>query len=359
MTGPTPLLATQDLAVGYRQGHRSARVVLQELCLELRSGELVCLLGANGIGKTTLLRTLAGMSTPLAGEIHLRGRSLTSYTPHELARMRSVVLTERIGGAMLKARALVALGRHPYTDWRGQLRPQDQAAVAEAIRLVGAEELAPRYFNQLSDGERQKLLIARALAQEPTLLLLDEPTAFLDLPRRVEIMLLLRRLTRKTGCAILLATHDLDAALRVADSFWLIGQDGKISVDIPENIVLNGQLENAFLDTDLRFNYQSGAFEHPLGIEPSIFVRGKGRIYEWTCRALRRLGYTIETIEEDPHIPIVTIDETTETPTWRWEYLGNTSEYYKLSTFLDEATEKYRAASPCKSEDWQDKILLS
>ena len=359
MTRPKPLLTARDLAVGYRHSRRSTSVILQKLRLEVRSGELVCLLGANGSGKTTLLRTLAGMSAPLAGEIRLLGRALSSYSPRELARIRSVVLTERVGGAMLKARALVTLGRHPYTDWRGQLRPQDQAAVTEALCLVGAEDLAPRYFDQLSDGERQKLLIARALAQEPCFLLLDEPTAFLDLPRRVEIMLLLRSLTRKTDCAILLATHDLDAALRVADRFWLIGADGKISADIPENIVLNGHLEDAFLNTNLRFNYQSGAFEQPAGISPSIFVKGKGKVYEWSCRALRRLGYTIETIEEDPNIPTVTIDEITETPTWHLEYLGESSKYHRLSIFLNDLTEKYRVAPPNGNRDWQEKISLS
>lgn len=341
MTERTTLLTTIGLAIGYPNGRLSPYVVLRDLSLNIREGEIVCLLGANGSGKTTLLRTLAGICAPITGEILIKGRPLSSYPIRELAKFRGIVLTEKVSGALLTGRELVSLGRHPYTDWRGQLKHHDHEIVTRAMKLVGVQEFESCYFGHLSDGEKQKLLIARALAQEPRFLLLDEPTAFLDLPRRVEIMLLLKELTRKTGCAVLLATHDLDSALRVADRFWLIGTDGKLSSDIPENIVLNGDLENAFSETSLHFNYHSGSFEKQAETSPSIFVKGDGKAYEWTCRALRRLGYSIENHVVDNKLPIVTVLQNSKTITWHWEFLGKKSESGELSSFLDEFSDIY------------------
>ena len=172
------------------------------------------------------MRTLAGLQKPLAGEVFLEDRDLHGLTESERARLLGLVLTERVDVGNLSAYALVALGRYPYTGWDGSLSPADEEVVRWAIDAVGARDLAARSVGELSDGERQKVMIARALAQEPAVLLLDEPTAFLDLPRRVEIVQLLRRLVGDSDRAVLLSTHDLDLALRCADRLWLLPLDG-------------------------------------------------------------------------------------------------------------------------------------
>ncbi|MEP7291461.1 MAG: ABC transporter ATP-binding protein, partial [Chloroflexota bacterium] len=176
---PQPILQTDDLAIGY--GGRAPQIVAEGLDLTLRPGELVCLIGANGAGKSTLIRTLAGMQAPLSGGVRLMGNDVHKLPANQLAQRLSVVLTERINPGLLTARTLVALGRHPYTDWAGRLTARDEAIVREAIAAVGATALAERQIGELSDGERQKIMIARALAQQPALMILDEPTAFLDL----------------------------------------------------------------------------------------------------------------------------------------------------------------------------------
>ncbi len=216
------ILDLHDLCVGYPGPHRTRTVVSSGINLSLRCGELVCLLGPNGAGKSTLLRTIAGMQPPLQGKVLLGGRDIHSLPKLELARMLSVVLTERILVGMLTSYEVVALGRSPHTGWSGALRDEDHAIVEESIRSVEAGHLANRYVNELSDGERQKIMLARALAQEPGVMILDEITAFLDLPRRIEIMRILRDLAHKRDGGIVVSTHDLDLALATADPVWLL-----------------------------------------------------------------------------------------------------------------------------------------
>jgi iron complex transport system ATP-binding protein len=219
---PNSLLDLHDLSVAYHGPRRMRNVVSSGLNLSLRSGELVCLLGPNGAGKTTLLRTIAGMQPPLQGKVLLGQRNIHSLPKLELARTLSVVLTERITVGTLTAYEVVALGRSPYTRWSGTLRDEDHAIVEESIRAVEAAHLANRYVNELSDGERQKVMLARALAQQPRVMILDEITAFLDLPRRIEIMRILLDLAHQRDRAILVSTHDLELALATADRVWLL-----------------------------------------------------------------------------------------------------------------------------------------
>ncbi|MEZ4595168.1 MAG: ABC transporter ATP-binding protein, partial [Chloroflexota bacterium] len=174
-----PILYTESLTIGYPNRKQPPVVVAENIQVGLQPGELVCLLGPNGAGKSTLMRTLAGMQAPLHGRIHLNNQNLASLPARELARYLSVVLTEPINAGMLTGWDLVALGRHPYTNWSGKLTVVDETAVHQAIAAVGATALAQRHVHTLSDGERQKIMIARALAQEPKVMLLDEPTAFL------------------------------------------------------------------------------------------------------------------------------------------------------------------------------------
>jgi len=288
------IVAIQDLTIGYKHSRGPDYVVARHLRLSLTAGELVCLIGPNGVGKSTLLRTLAGMQSPLAGCVLLDGHDIRNFKPRELARRLSIVLTEQVNVGILSAYALVALGRIPYTDWMGKLTTRDEEVIRSAIHAVGAEELSARNVSDLSDGERQKIMIARALAQEPTLMILDEPTAYLDLPRRVEVMRILRRLARNSGSAVLLSTHDLDLALRSADSIWLMRTGGIVEVGAPEDLVLTGAFEATFGSEGVQFDRETGSFKLHIDQEGRVRVRGAGIATLWTKRALEREGFCVE-----------------------------------------------------------------
>ena len=300
---PDPILVTEHLTLGYSQSRRPARIVTEDVNATLLPGELVCLLGPNGAGKSTLLRTLAGMQSPLGGSVRLMGEDVFRLDARELARRMSIVLTERVSAGSLSAYALVALGRHPYTDWTGRLRDEDEQIVRWAIDAVQARPLAGRSVAELSDGERQKIMIARALAQQPALMLLDEPTAFLDLPHRVEVMHILRQLAHEGGQAILLSTHDLDLALRHADRIWLLPPGGPLQVGAPEDLVLSGAFARTFTTSGLTFDLDSGSFSVVDGGARRIGLHGSGPQTTWTRRALEREGYHVTADAPDGRPP--------------------------------------------------------
>ena len=287
------ILKTHNLTIGYKTSQKTIRNVASNISTSLQTGELVCLLGPNGAGKSTLLRTLAGMQPPIAGEVKLLEDDIYKLPPQELAKRLSLVLTEKIDVGMLSAYALVSMGRYPYTDWWGKLSSEDENIINWAIKSVGAVNLAQRNVSELSDGERQKIMIARALAQSPMVMLLDEPTAFLDLPRRVEIMQLLRQLARDTNQAILLSTHDLDLALRLADKIWLLGINGILHVGAPEDLILSGAFADTFRSEGVEFNIFSGEFNLNIPYKGEVKLIGEGVAAIWTIRALERVGFTV------------------------------------------------------------------
>lgn len=289
---PGAVLVTEGLTIGYAQPRGVPVVIAEGMTVALQQGELVCLLGPNGAGKSTLIRTLAGMQRPLAGHVLLQGTSVHDMRPKALARRLSVVLTERVDMGALAVDDLVGLGRYAYTDWNGRLTQVDEQIVRWAMETVGAAQLAKRKVGELSDGERQKVMIARALAQEPAVMILDEPTAFLDLPRRVDIMGTLRRLARQTGQAILLSTHDLDLALRSADTIWLLAKGGALQTGAPEDLVLNGAFQAAFEMDGVEFDPYSGSFRLHNRWSGEIALRGNGVHALWTARALERAGFS-------------------------------------------------------------------
>ncbi len=318
------LLETRELAVGYAAPRRSPRVVAAEINLTLGGGELVCLMGPNGAGKSTLMRTIAGMQKPLSGHVMLAGDDIARLTPRQLATHLSVVLTERPNVGLMNGYALVALGRYPYTDWTGRLSRYDEAVIRWAVDAVGARDLAERPVMELSDGQRQKLMIARALAQESELILLDEPTAFLDLPRRAEMMALLRHLAAETQRAILLATHDLDLALRSADTLWLMS-GGRVRAGAPEDLVISGAFEDAFCGEGVTFNRATGAFSVEQERGRAVIVRGDGIPHTWTRRALQRAGFMLEAAEKlngCVAIPQITLSGDEASPVWHLHYNG-------------------------------------
>jgi iron complex transport system ATP-binding protein len=298
MSGTFPLLETRNLTIGY-QSKKSARVIAENLNLQLWSGQLVCLLGSNGAGKSTLMRTLAGLQPVLNGEVIIDQHLLSTLKAWDLAQKLSLVLTERIEAGNLTAQEVIALGRTPYTGWLGKLSESDHEKIHQAILSADVMSLLNQRMHQLSDGERQKVMLARALAQDTELILLDEPTAHLDLPNRVEMMRLLHTLARQTNKAILLSTHELDLALQAADNLWLMQPDGKLVTGLPEDLVLNGAFESAFAKTGFFFDNTTGTFtiHHDPG-STNIGLAGDTKMVFWTRRALQREGFRISHHED-------------------------------------------------------------
>ena len=262
ITEDKTVLSCKNLTVGYRQ-----KVVLKELNLTFGAGHFISLLGPNGAGKTTLLRTLSRHRSPLGGEIHLMGMPLQTITAMTLAKTMAVVLTDKVSPPLLTVFEFVALGRYPHTDFLGRLAPQDQEVVTDALKAVHAQELARRSFSDLSDGERQKALVARALAQQPKLLLLDEPTNHLDLKHRVEVMTILRNLCRSQGITVVASLHDVDVAAKVSDRVALIKGGRVVDWGPPETVLTGRSVSNLY-------DFDGADFDRHLG---GIEMRGDGR----------------------------------------------------------------------------------
>ena len=286
---PEAALTSRDLHIGYP----GRPPILGPLNLALHPGRLTCLLGPNGSGKTTLMRTLAGMLAVRGGEVLLDGADLRRLPPRKRAQRLAVVLTDRVTVGMLDVWTLVSLGRQPHTDWRGKLSASDSRTVDEAIEAARASDLVGRNVAELSDGERQRVMLARALAQEPRLLILDEITAFLDLPRRLHVMQLLRDIARGRGISVLVSTHDLDLALRLADEVWLASSLGDLFQGPPEELVLRGDFGRVFESEALHFDAAEGTFRIDHSPWASAAVQGDDLTAKWTRRALERLGYRV------------------------------------------------------------------
>jgi len=331
MSKSKPALHTHELTIGYQSSRKSDVVIAKNLNLTVKRGELVGLLGPNGAGKSTLLRTLAGMQKPLTGQVLLAGEDAHHIKSRDLARHMSVVLTDRPNIGLMNGYALVALGRHPYTDWTGRLSQYDEAVIRWAVDAVHASDIADKPVMELSDGQRQKLMIARALAQESDVILLDEPTAYLDLPRRVETMHLLKHLAHETNRAILLSTHDLDLALRSTDTLWLMA-GGQIRSGTPEDLILSDAFEETFRSEGITFDKRTGTFGANTADRTSIYVQGNGIPYIWTCRALERNHFAIA---DTPTARYIKIDQQGEETIW---YLGTDNQYtlhHSIQQLLD------------------------
>jgi len=280
------LLSSKNLSVGYADG-TSHHTLFELLDLNLRQGELVCFMGSNGIGKSTLIRTLAGLQPSLNGEVYISSSDPNKSTSLKL----SVVLTDKVSAMNMTVHELIVFGRYPYLDWNIRLHAEDLQLIERAIKLTNIQHLISRKLYELSDGQLQMAMIARALAQHTPIILLDEPTAHLDLNNRVEIMNLLRNIARNEGKAILVSTHELDLALQTADLIWLAGHDKKIMTGIPEDLVLNGSFDEVFKFKG--FDLKTGRVFHENFRKISVSLNGNGYEYLWTKNALERTGYII------------------------------------------------------------------
>ena len=247
------ILTARDLAVGYRNGSQTV-MLLSGLNLNLERGKLVALLGQNGAGKSTLLRALTCDERPLAGSIEVNGRDLLEMSQKDRSRIIGLVSTERIQAGALTVTELVGLGRQPHTGFLGRLDDEDRTIIQQAMADAGIINKANDYMASLSDGERQKAMIARALAQQTPIIILDEPTAFLDVASRIETMRLLQTLAHDRGKAVLLSSHDISQSLMLADELWLITTERQVLTGTTKELLADGAMDRLFNNREIHFN---------------------------------------------------------------------------------------------------------
>lgn len=252
------ILKTEDLSIGYSSG-TSKTIVASNINIELKRGQLVGLIGANGIGKSTLLRTLTKVQSPIEGEIYLNETELKRIAPIDLAKVLSLVLTEPVASKNLSVYELVGLGRQPYTNWIGNLSKEDIDITNRAISQINIEHLRNKKCFELSDGQLQNVMIARALAQDTDLIILDEPTTHLDMYHKAYILKLLQKLAKETGKTILFSSHEIDLAIQLCDSL-IVMTDGKVVSDEPCNLISNGVFETLFPKDLIAFDEKTGSF---------------------------------------------------------------------------------------------------
>jgi len=259
MRSRQPILETSNLSIGYRSG-KMETVVASGLDLSVGPSQVICLLGQNGIGKSTLLRTLSRMQPALQGEVLFEGSSIYDISRNELARKIGLVLTERIPDTNLTVYEMVALGRQPYTNWIGKMGAGDHARVTEALRDSQLEDLSEKRCDELSDGQLQRAMICRAIAQDTPLILLDEPTAHLDIQHKIETFQLLRELAGKLDRSVLISTHEVQLATQMADVLWLMNPKG-IVTGPPDELIEAGRINELFDGNSIHFDKESRQFK--------------------------------------------------------------------------------------------------
>lgn len=252
------ILSTSNLTIGY-QSKKENIVIAENLNLNLQFGKLIALIGANGIGKSTLLRTLCGIQKPLSGSVLLNDKDILKYEPLSLAQNLSLVLTDKLPPSNLTVFELVALGRQPYTNWLGKLSDIDLEKVNQAIELTQIQHLSNKKHHEISDGQLQKVLVARALAQDTPLIILDEPTTHLDLLHKVSIFKLLKKLSETTNKCILFSTHDIDLAIQLSDEM-IVMTENEVVKDQPCNLISKGVFNSLFKDEQIVFDGEKGKF---------------------------------------------------------------------------------------------------
>jgi iron complex transport system ATP-binding protein len=285
--------------------------LFETLNLTARLGEFICFMGRNGIGKSTLIRTLAGLHPSTSGTINFSGQAEHS------SKQVSVVLTDRVSAQNMTVYELLCFGRYPYLDWSIRLKEDDKRIIDSAVAAVKIQSLTGRKLYELSDGQLQMVMIARALAQDTPLMLLDEPTAHLDLNNRLEIMKLLRHLAHQTGKAIIASSHDLDLALQTADFIWLAGREKNIVTGIPEDLVLQGVFDDIFRFKG--FDLKTGKVQHEISRGKRIRLEGHDHALLWTKNALERNGYEIS----DQGEWLISVAQTSNV--YRWHFNNDQS----------------------------------
>lgn len=258
MESKNPILTTSNLCVGY-SSKKEIKTIASNINLTLKKGELIALIGANGIGKSTLLRTLIGIQPPLSGAVILNGKNILDYDSISFAQNLSIVLTEKLPPSILTVFEIIALGRQPYTNWLGNLSDNDISKINEAMELTQITSLANKKHYEISDGQLQNVLVARALAQDTPLIILDEPTTHLDLLHKVSLFKLLKKLAKDTNKCILFSTHDIDMAIQISDEMIIMTENNVVQ-DQPCNFISKGNFDTLFKDEHIAFDSEKGKF---------------------------------------------------------------------------------------------------
>ena len=318
------IISLDNATIGYKLKTRGEAIVKSGISVYALKGELVAVIGENGVGKSTLLKTVAGFQPEVGGDIRLCEKPVSTYREKELALLMSFVSTEIIRVSNLSVFDLVSLGRYPYTNWFGKLLDEDRDLVEEAIASVGLKGYEHRMVNQLSDGERQKVMIARTLAQNTQVIVLDEPTAFLDLSNKYEIVHILHRLASEKGKTILFSTHDLTTAIAESDRLWLMLHDS-VEQGAPEDLILNGSFDTIFKSNHLYFDQEKGDFRIRKQTRRKAAVHGHGLAYDWTIKALIRNNFEVVNSTEIPNIQI-----SVNFPEWTVSHLSIVTKFNSL-----------------------------
>jgi len=320
------IIELNSATIGYKAKAHSVNVVKAGISVYALKGELVALIGGNGVGKSTLLRTIAGFQPSMGGDVLIRGKQVNTYREKELALIMSFVSTEIIRVPNLSVFDLVSLGRYPHTNWFGKLLDEDRYIVEEAIKSVGLKGYENRMVNYISDGERQKAMIARTLAQNTEVIVLDEPTAFLDLSNKYEIVHILHELASEKGKTILFSTHDLTTAIAESDRMWLMLNDS-VEQGSPEDLILNGDFASLFQSEHLFFDQEKGDFRIRKLTRRKAIVNGKGITVDWTVKALERNGFEVVDFESAGEVFVI-IDVTY--PEWTVMHQAQTAKFDSL-----------------------------
>jgi len=290
MANNSIILTASNLNLGYRKG-KQVNTIAENLDFGLEKGKLTCLMGPNGVGKSTLIKTIMGQVPPLQGQILLDGKPIQQYGLREISKKIAVVLTDKIRMGTLSVRQLVELGRIPHTSWLGKLAPEDQNKVDNAIKSTNIQYLADRPLTELSDGQLQKAMIARALSQDGEILLMDEPTAHLDLTNRLEIMRLLHAIARNENKAILITTHDLEIAIDTADEFWLMPCGSPLITGLPEDMIIGRKLDILLPSPHLYFDKDLGKIKSKSDVL-KIYIDSPVSMKKWLEQALIKNNIT-------------------------------------------------------------------
>ncbi len=315
------ILTFRNLEIGFTSG-KVRHVLLPPINGSAAKGELIAVIGKNGIGKSTLLRTFAGLQNLINGKLTLDGKNIVDFSRLQLSAKIGYISTEIIKVSNMKVYDLVSLGRFPHTNWLGRIDAGDHNKIVEAISKTGMTELSNRSVTELSDGERQRAMIAMVLAQDAGIMIMDEPTAFLDISSKYEIIHLMNELTRNRDKTIIFSTHDLATAVSQADKIWLLKEQG-LTEGAPEDLMLEGSFETLFDSNKVEFNSNDGSFTIRNEEKGRIIIRGDGRKKYWTEKALIRAGYGI--VDSEPAVEVEV--PSSSNSTWKCRANGLSAEF--------------------------------
>ena len=326
------ILLLKSLRTGFSSGG-SEIIITNGINVSVREGELVAIIGKNGSGKSTLLRTIAGLQAPLSGKIFHKGKELQDHSRMDLARKVSYISTEQVRVSNMNVYDLVSIGRYPYTNWAGKIDSENHDIILEAIERSGMTHMITRMVGELSDGERQRAMIARVIAQNTELMVMDEPTAFLDIGSKFEILHLLHGLTRYNGRSVVFSTHDLHLAMDHADKIWLL-KDSGIVEGAPEDMMLQGEFEHIFDSAAVKYNAEHGTFIFSGSPKKYVYLAGEGVMRGWTEKALTRSGFGLSEDKSMTYIDVPSGDNKC------WNVVSSNVEYqfsslYDLIRFMN------------------------